>query len=148
MKPAIVLPLAMLLAATSISAQIYRLDRTLAKESVCGPIAFRAQMIDASEMGIPAQRVRIHLKNLASKPIVAEAFTLHFRQETPASQESFGTEARLEVGAMQETTFAETSTVTEPIIYVVFDSVKYADGSSWHPAADSACKVIPDPLRN
>jgi hypothetical protein len=151
MKPVIVFPLALLLAAASASssAQVAkRLDLTASQESACGPIILRAQMIDAADMGMPAQRVRIQIKNLASKPIVSERFTIHFRQNSPDSQESFGTETRLEIGAQQETAFAETSTDTEPISYVTFDTVTYADGSVWHPAADATCKVVPGTLRN
>jgi hypothetical protein len=123
------------------------LDRHLLQESVCGPIAIRAQMVDASDMGIPSQRVKITLKNLASKPIVLERYTIHFHSETPSSQDGFGTESQLEVGPGQETAFAQTSSVPDPISYVVFNSVKYADGSTWHPGNAAVCKVIPGSLR-
>jgi hypothetical protein len=138
------LPLAILLATTSMSAQV-KVRFIVPTESVCGPIALRAQMVDASDTGIPSQRVKITLKNPASKPIVLERFTIHFETETPTAQDRFGTETRIEIGAKQETVFAETSSVKDPISYVVFDSVKYADGSIWSPDADRACKVVPDP---
>jgi hypothetical protein len=149
MKLAILtLPLAVSLATVSVSAQMLGLDLHASKEADCGPIALRAQMVDASDMSIPSQRVKITLMNLASKPIVLERFTVHFLNNTPASQDRFGTETRLEVGPRQETAFSESTTVADPISYVAFDSVKYADGSSWQPSADAACRVVPDKLKN
>jgi hypothetical protein len=148
MRFAIILPVALVLTATSISAQVMKLDSQVSNEADCGAIALRTQMVDTSDMSLPVQRVRIHLQNLASKPIVSAGFTLHYRQGAPGSQDSFGTVTQLEVGAKQETVFAETTSVLNPVSYVAFDSVKYADGSSWHPTADSACKVVPSPLKN
>jgi hypothetical protein len=120
----------------------------LLQPTICGPIGLRAQMVDTSDLGIPSQRVKITLSNLTSKPIILERLTIHFSDQTPTSGAAFGMETRLEVGAKKEAVFAEATSVPNPVSYVEFNSVKYADGSSWHPNDGAVCKIVPEPLRN
>ena len=116
---------------------------------ICGPIGVGARMIDASDLPVKSQRVRVTLNNLNSKPIVRERVTLHFANETPASGAPFRMEIEVPVGAKQEAVFAESTSVQNPLSYVELNSVIYADGSSWQPSDDvGACKTAPGPLRN
>jgi hypothetical protein len=136
MRYARILPLAVTLVTSPLFAQ------------TCGPVTIRAQMVDPSDMPMPSQKVKIVLTNQSSKPIIREGFTLYFKQSNPASQDRFGTETRVEVGARQEAALVEASSDTSPIAYIGFDSVKYADGSSWRPSADTDCRVVPEALKN
>jgi hypothetical protein len=126
------------------------LDRALLlRQTICGPIAIRAQMVDTSDLSVqPSQRVKITLNNLTSTPIVLERLTIHFSNETPTSHDGFGIETRLEVGARQEAVFAESTTVPDTVNYVELNSVRYADGSSWQPTNGEVCRIVPERLRN
>jgi hypothetical protein len=125
-------------------------DRALLlRQTICGPIGIRAQMVDTSDLGVqPSQRVKIALNNLTSTPIVLERLTIHFSHETPTSPGGFGIETRLEVGATQEAVFAESTTVPDTVSYVELNSVRYADGSNWQPINGEVCKIVPERLRN
>jgi hypothetical protein len=125
------------------------LDRALLlQQPTCGPIGLRAQMVDASDLGIPSQRVKITLNNLTSQPIVRESFTIHFSNETLASGAPVELETRVGVGAKQEAVFAESTSVPNPVSYVEFNSVRYADGSSWQTDNGAVCTIVPEGLRN
>jgi hypothetical protein len=138
-----------LFSSLTLMAQRTDLDRSLLSQpTICDSIGIRAQMVDASDLGIPSQRVKITLNNLTSKAIVLERFTIHFSNETPTLGAPFEAETRLEVGARQEAVFAEATSVPNPVSYVQFNSVRYADGSSWQPSDGEVCKTVPEPLRN
>ena len=133
---------------TSMAQTSTGLDRSLLiRQTICGPIGVRAQMADTSDLGIPSQRVRITLNNLTSKPIVLERLTIHFSNETATAGAAFGMETRLEVGARQEAVFAESTSIPNPVSSVQFNSVRYADGSSWQPSDGEVCNIAPEPLK-
>jgi hypothetical protein len=125
------------------------LDRALLRETICGPIGVQARMLDTSQDGqvIPHQAVGITLKNLKSTQIVLERYTLHFGAETPTSGAPFEAEIKVPVNAGQEAFFASQTTSPNPISYVEFNFVRYADGSSWQPNEGEVCKIVPDPLK-
>jgi hypothetical protein len=126
------------------------MDRALLRQTICGPVGIQAQMLDTSLDGLVElhQKVGFTLNNLKTIPIVLERVTLHFGGETPTSGAPFEWETRVPVGARQEAVFAELTTVPNPVSYVELNSVRYADGSSWHPDGGKVCKIVPDPLRN
>ena len=126
------------------------LDRALLQQTICGPIALQAQMLDTSldrPLG-PHQKVGITLNNLESTPIALERITVHFGGETSTSGAPFEMETRVEVGARQEAFFAESFSGPNPVSFIELNSVRYADGSSWQPSDGAVCKIAPEPLKN
>jgi hypothetical protein len=101
----------------------------------------------SKDLPMPAQKVRITLHNRNSTPIVLERLTIHFSDETPTSGDPFEMETRVQVGAGQEAVFVEATTVQNPVSYVELNSVRYADGSSWHPSEGAVCNIAPESLK-
>jgi hypothetical protein len=126
------------------------LDRALRQQTICGPIGVQARMLDTSldRPLEPHQKVGITLNNLGSVPIVLERITVHFSGETSTSGAPYELETRVDVGAKQEASFAELFSVPNPVNHIELNSVRYADGSSWHPAGGAVCKITPAPLKN
>jgi hypothetical protein len=126
------------------------IDRSLLRQTICGPISVQARMLDTSQDRPvePHQRVGITMNNLKSTPIVLERITAHFGSETPSSGAPFEMELRVEVGATQEAFFAESFSGSNPVSYIELNSVRYADGSSWQPNNGEVCKVVPEGLRD
>jgi hypothetical protein len=126
------------------------LDRALMRQTICGPIGVEARMLDTAQVGqvLPHQTVGITLNNLKTTPIVLERYTLHFGGETPTSGAPFEAEIKVAVNGGQEAFFAGLTTVPNPISYVEFNFIRYADGSSWRPNESEACKIVPEPLKN
>jgi hypothetical protein len=144
----------LLFSSLTLNAQIMVLDRDLLQPSlqqtICGPIGIQARMLDTSldrPLG-PHQKVRITLNNLESAPITLERITVHFGGVTSTSGAPFEMETRVEVGAKQEAFFAESFSDPNPVSYIELNSVRYADGSSWHPSDGAVCKIAPEPLKN
>jgi len=126
------------------------LDRALLQQTICGPIGVQARMLDTSldRPLEPHQKVGITLNNLGSVSIVLERITVHFGRETSTSGAPYELETRVEVGAKQEASFVELFSVPNPVSYIELNSVRYADGSSWHPTGGAVCKITPEPLEN
>ena len=119
-------------------------------QAICGPIRMQARMLDTSldRPLEPHQKVGITLNNLGSVSIVLERITVHFGRETSTSGAPYELETRVEVGAKQEASFVELFSVPNPVSYIELNSVRYADGSSWHPTGGAVCKITPEPLQN
>lgn len=143
--------LALLFGSLSLMAQTSKVivERSLLRQTICGPIGVRARMLDTSQdRPLPLQKVGITLRNLTSTPIVLERFTIHYGSETPTSGAPFEKETTLQVGAMQEAVFVEAFSDSNPVSYVELNSVRYADGSSWQPNDGVVCKIVPERLSN
>jgi hypothetical protein len=141
----------LLLSSLTLMAQkIEILDRALLQQTICGPIGVQARMLDTSldRPLEPHQKVGITLNNLKSAPITLERITVHFAVETSTSAAPYELETRVEVGAKQEASFAESFSGSNPVSYIELKSVRYADGSSWQPDNRAACKIVPEGLRN
>lgn len=126
------------------------LDRLSLQQTICGPIGVQARILDTSldrALG-PHQKVGITLDNLGSVPIALERITFHFGGETSTSGAPFEIETRVDVGAKQQAFFAESFSGPNPVSFIELNSVKYTDGSSWHPSDGAACKIAPEPLKN
>jgi hypothetical protein len=140
----------LLFSSLTLLAQRTGLDRALLQQNICGPIGVQARMLDTSldrPLG-PHQKVGITLNNLGSAPIALERITVHFGGETSTSGAPFEVETRVEVGAKREAFFAESFSGPNPVSYIELNSVRYADGSSWHPSDGAVCKITPEPLKN
>jgi hypothetical protein len=137
-----------LVSVASMGQTIEVIDRALMTETICGPIAVKAKMLDTSSDGlvIPHQRVGFTLRNLKPVPIVLERMTLHFERESPTSGAPFEWVARVPVGSKQEAALVELTTVPNPVGYVVVNSVSYADGSNWLPNGGAVCKAVLNPI--
>jgi hypothetical protein len=140
----------LLFSSLTLNAQIMVLDRALLQQTICGPIGVQARMLGTSlDRPLEAhQKVGITLNNLGSVPIVLERITVHFGRETSTSGAPYELETRVEVGAKQEAFFAELFSVANHVSYIELNSVRYADGSSWHPSEGAVCKIAPEPLKN
>jgi hypothetical protein len=101
--------LALLFGSLSLMAQTRVVtDRSLLRQTTCGPIGVQARMLDAAQdRPLPLQKLEITLTNMKSTPIVLERFTIHYSSETPTSGAPFEKETRVEVGARQEAVFVE-----------------------------------------